>query len=453
MLNEVFANITSCNTASKLDAALIYARIAPVFPLRPNTKLPLLKGSWVEYATQDENLIRTWWTQYPEANIAMVTGNQLMCSDLDMKDGENGWNSYQHLAPGDVSTPIQTTPSGGFHLIHSFEPELINFTKRGEYGGIDLRTTNGYIVVAPSYVVDDDPKKTGGYQWLQGGDVVPAPQSILGTYHQWSTESAVDRDVELPELLDITNLKPLEEVPIRQKFLDFLQTGEVHQDYQGDRSRALMGATAALYQTGLTDSEVMTYLENSPGAINCAQDHSTDRRANLWLWKYNCVKVRENITTRQQSTQASIDEAFANVEVTPQAPGTELTTTPEPPKMSEKERFKKMAWDVDPNDDDEVVRIYSEAYKINPIFADQIANVLSQVSGAKKTDLEKYRKLVSKQQLKDIRKGDVLQGRQTGDPLPINHPANNKPSKELTTWQDVIGRYVYISSENHWPRS
>ena len=217
MLEQVFASIVNCNSMSKLDAALVYAKVARVFPLRPNTKLPLLQGSWVTYATQDEKLIRQWWTTYPDANIAWAMGEPLLASDLDMKKGEDGWNSYQELSPGDITAPIQTTPRGGYHLIHKLEDGLVNLTKKGVTGGIDLRTTNGYIVVAPSSTPEGD------YQWLQNGTFEKLGPTVSAAYTQWSNEVTVDRDVDMPDPTPYDDLKPLEDTTIRGKHLSFLQ--------------------------------------------------------------------------------------------------------------------------------------------------------------------------------------------------------------------------------------
>lgn len=440
MLEQVFATITKTNTLSKLDAALFYAQVAPVFPLRPNEVGPLLSGSWKQYATRDPDVIRQWWTQFPDANIAWVMGEPVMASDLDMKNaGEDGWSSYQDLSPGDVPYPIQGTPSGGYHLLHKFSPGLINFTHQGAHGGLDLRTTNGYIVVAPSIRPD------GVYEWLQDGLCDFAPRAVVEAYTAWSQDDGVDRDLASPDPTPFDELPPLDDTTLRTKHLDFLQTGEVHESYGGDRSAALLGATIALYQLGLSDEDVLGYLEGMPGSLACAQDHASDRRASVWLWKYTCLKAREK---RERLASVSVDSAFREVTVTPgTTPG---NTLPDIPGESERERWVRLAENVNPNDDLAAVDIYRAAMQISPMFANQIADIIHQVAGFRKSDMEKAAKQVAKQQARSINQPDILPPRLSGCGLQQGHPVLQPPAQTVESWNHLVGRYVYIATENRW---
>jgi hypothetical protein len=422
---------------SKLDAALFYAKVLPVFPLIPNTKDPLIKGSWKEYKTQDEAQIRAWWTQYPDANIALPMGGPILCSDLDCKGGDDGWASYQAVDPGEISAPIQRTPSGGFHVMHGFVEGLINFTHKGVHRGIDLRTQGGYIVVSPSYIDGDR------YEWLQGGPIVPLGGALGGEYYKWSTESTVDRDVDMPDPTPIDDLPPLEGTVLRQKHLDFLHSGFIHESYNSDRSAALLGATIALYQLGLSDEDVLGYLEGSSGALECAVAHATDRRAGLWLWKYNCIKAREKSGT---TPMVNATEAFQGIDATVVS----NTPLPDVPMMSEKERWISVARGLNQDQHDEAVEVYRAADLINPLFADQIANIIHESTGFRKSDIEKWGKKISKDIAKSMRLADDSPVRRTGTGLPIGHPVLEKAPLSVESWQDAVGRYVFIKSENKW---
>lgn len=439
MLQELFTNIVACNGMSKLDAALTYAKVLPVFPLQPNTKDPLIQGSWKEYKTQDEAQIRAWWTQYPDANIALPMGGPVLCSDLDCKKGEDGWSSYQSVEPGAIIHPMQRTPSGGFHVIHGFVEGLINFTKKGSHGGIDMRTEGGYIVVAPS-VIDGI-----SYEWLQGGTVVPLTGALGGAYYEWSTESTVDLSVEMPESTPFEDLPPLEGTTIRQKHLDFLNDGTIHESYIG-RSEALLGATVALYQLGLSDEDVLGYLEGHHGSITCAEEHSTDRRAGLWLWKYNCLKAREKRDTIQIKTA---EEAFDGITINPVQFETGFDL-PNVPQISEKERWVKIAQNLTQDQHDEAMEVYRAAYQINPLFADQIANIIHESTGFRKSDIEKLGKKIAKEIATSMRTADTSLPRRTGEGLYVGHPVLEKAPLGIDTWDDAVGRYVFVKSENKW---
>lgn len=120
----------------------------------------LLVPQGVKGATKDERLVRDWWKQYPEAAIGVATGAPSGFDVLDV-DGEAGratvalWERQGHVLPETVE---QISGSGGRHVLLRHTPVLKNWV--GFALGVDLRTTGGYIVVAPS------PHRSGGrYAW------------------------------------------------------------------------------------------------------------------------------------------------------------------------------------------------------------------------------------------------------------------------------------------------
>src|SRR5260370_34058436 len=75
-----------------LDAALAYAsRGWPVFPCKPDSKRPLTEHG-VKDATTDPDIIRGWWTQWPNALIGFACGHAsgVFVLDLDVEDDPNG---------------------------------------------------------------------------------------------------------------------------------------------------------------------------------------------------------------------------------------------------------------------------------------------------------------------------------------------------------------------------
>ena len=60
-----------------------------IIPIKTKTKLPLV--SWKEFQTRrpTEEEIKTWWLQYPDAGIAVVTGkiSNLIIVDIDPLHG------------------------------------------------------------------------------------------------------------------------------------------------------------------------------------------------------------------------------------------------------------------------------------------------------------------------------------------------------------------------------
>ena len=152
----------------RLDAALAYAargwRVLPVGidkkPLNPN-------GS--TGATTDAIQITRWWTDKPNANIGVATGQEsFFVVDIDIKDAVNGQQSLmEHFGERwhfDTDKNLYAlTPSGGIHFLFQYPKGIEVKNSQGILEGIDIRGDGGYIVVAPSARKIDD--KWLKYRW------------------------------------------------------------------------------------------------------------------------------------------------------------------------------------------------------------------------------------------------------------------------------------------------
>lgn len=120
-----------------------------VFPLRENDKRPLFKGSAQTQGTTDLNQVRDIWTQHPNANIGIATGNGLTVIDVDTiashgVDGENSMLEY-HVDNGFINETLEvTTPTGGKHYYYLTDNEYSN--KASILPGVDVRGLGGYVV-------------------------------------------------------------------------------------------------------------------------------------------------------------------------------------------------------------------------------------------------------------------------------------------------------------------
>lgn len=126
-----------------------------VFPLVPNTKRPLTKNGFKD-ASKSTFAVRKWWTEYPDANIGLATGevSGLIVIDVDVKNGAKGRESLGQLK-GLPPTLTVATPSGGWHLYYLNPPGGLR-SKNGLLPGIDLKADGGYVVAAGS-MIDDSP--------------------------------------------------------------------------------------------------------------------------------------------------------------------------------------------------------------------------------------------------------------------------------------------------------
>lgn len=162
-----------------LEYALQYARMGiRVFPLAKHGKLPAIpktapyNGKGVHDATTDENIIRRWWTRYPQANIGLACGKPFIAIDLDTDNPE----IPIPILPG---CAVQETWSGGKHILYA-PPEERTLNKVGFIEGVDCRTDGGYIVAAPSVIKEGD--NEGVYTWkipLSIDDLPVLPDHIL----------------------------------------------------------------------------------------------------------------------------------------------------------------------------------------------------------------------------------------------------------------------------------
>lgn len=128
-----------------LKAALDYRKSnLSVIPVGKDKK-PLV--SWKEYqgrhATEDE--IKKWWTDYPNANVGIVTGKVSGLAVLDC-DSQDAISAF--LAQYKGETPAAKTPRG-MHYYFKYEDGIRNTVKVGNLD-MDIRGEGGYVVAPPS---------------------------------------------------------------------------------------------------------------------------------------------------------------------------------------------------------------------------------------------------------------------------------------------------------------
>lgn len=158
---------------TNLDYALSYRKRGwSIIPIKAGTKLPAIQ-SWIKYQTAipTEAEIKTWFTIWPDANIALICGaiSNVIVVDIDSGKGEADTKGLE-LPP----TLSQKTGSGGSHLIYKWRKGLIG-AKVGIRKNVDIRSDNSYIVIAPSIhpngtpyeFVDEDEDIADAPAWLE----------------------------------------------------------------------------------------------------------------------------------------------------------------------------------------------------------------------------------------------------------------------------------------------
>ena len=120
--------------------------------------------SGLKDATTDADVIRRWWEQWPDANIAVRTGAEsgIIVLDVDVKNDAKGEESLAQLEQEFGSLPrtrSARTWSGGSHYFFR-HPGVVVKNRTGFRPGLDIRGDGGYVLVAPSAI--------GGasYEWI-----------------------------------------------------------------------------------------------------------------------------------------------------------------------------------------------------------------------------------------------------------------------------------------------
>lgn len=165
------------------DAALGYAArgwaVFPLCPLRPTGcacgldgqlgKHPVHGVRWRDQSTTDEQTVRQWWEQHPDAGIGIDCGKSgLVVIDVD-PDGKD-WPAQV----GITANHIVQTPRGGLHLYYSALPGFDIFNSQGKIStGIDVRGRGGFVVAPPSRTPH------GVYAQVLNLSLTPAPDLLV----------------------------------------------------------------------------------------------------------------------------------------------------------------------------------------------------------------------------------------------------------------------------------
>jgi hypothetical protein len=112
-------------------------------------KHPITKHG-VNDATTDEAVIRQWWTEYPQANVAIATGSAsgLLVIDVDPRNGGNVTLEELVSRLGELPETIVVETGGGGQHYYFAAPDGDVVGALGD--GVDVKFNGGYVVAPPS---------------------------------------------------------------------------------------------------------------------------------------------------------------------------------------------------------------------------------------------------------------------------------------------------------------
>jgi hypothetical protein len=167
-----------------LRYALSYAtRLGwPIFPLVPRTKRPLTHNGF-KSATTDEDRIRHWWTQTPDAGIGCPIPPGYLVLDLDTEDALHRLRAMDF----DVPATAHALTARGHHFWFTNPDGDFFGAQRRVFEVGDVKGQNGYVVLPPSvhptgviYEWDTPPRDKA----TQNLNICEAPEWLLAELHR-----------------------------------------------------------------------------------------------------------------------------------------------------------------------------------------------------------------------------------------------------------------------------
>lgn len=161
---------------TNLECALIYHKTYKLCVVPANGKVPLVEWKRYQDIRPTEEEVRNFWTQYPDANIAIVTGpisGGLAVIDIDTEDG---LKLMDNLIPEGLSYPFATTPKGQ-HWYFKTNKKIGDGIRK--LPGVDFR--NQGLIIAPPSV-----NGTGKYEWVVALKDVSPPELPIAIYEAFN---------------------------------------------------------------------------------------------------------------------------------------------------------------------------------------------------------------------------------------------------------------------------
>ncbi len=158
-------------------------------------------------ASTDTGTITQWWSLWPDAGLAGVTGPDSGLLVLDIDPDAGGWESIDAIllaaygpkaADYDPETWSVETGSGGLHVHFRYPPGVDVRNSAGRLGaGLDVRASGGYVLLPPTLH-----RSKNRYRWADGYDPDSAPLADPPPWLLERVSQAIPRRQKAPPLAD-----------------------------------------------------------------------------------------------------------------------------------------------------------------------------------------------------------------------------------------------------------
>lgn len=175
-----------------IDAAIEYVKQGfSVIPANPRTKAPLIPWTEFQARVPNEDEVFSWFKQYPQAMLGLVTGVISGITVIDA-DSDEAISKIEDALPDSMEVPCVQTPRDGGHFYFSYNPFIL--TRAGVIDKIDTRCDGGFVICPPS--INAQGRQ---YRWLDGCELSkenlqPMPDSLVEILSQRPKQVCATRE-------------------------------------------------------------------------------------------------------------------------------------------------------------------------------------------------------------------------------------------------------------------
>jgi hypothetical protein len=141
------------SSITPLQAALQYAAYQwSVIPVRPREKRPMIRWQEFQHRLANGEEIEGWFERWPDANLAVVTGelSGVVVIDIDPRHGGDKSLAKWEKQYGKLPETVESRTGGGGRHLYFQHPGGEIHNRAGIVDGIDFRGDGGCIVTPPS---------------------------------------------------------------------------------------------------------------------------------------------------------------------------------------------------------------------------------------------------------------------------------------------------------------
>ncbi len=239
-----------------LDAVLSYIKRGwSVFPVGTDKK-PLVKWALYQIQPPDESQVRDWWTEWPEANIALTCGPVSGVVVLDV-DGDDGMRVLEEKSLHLPDTLTVKTGRGWHFYFKDPGVPTRNFA-RGKttfpLPRVDFRGKGGYVVIPPS-------RHASGVHYQLVKNIEPAPLP------QWL------RDLVIQPTNPETRPQPRSRSSVNGSLATRILNEAIQSMTGGNRNETGLWLACQLRDNGLDKAEAMEIMTQYAEAVSDRGDH------------------------------------------------------------------------------------------------------------------------------------------------------------------------------------